>query len=344
MKNLNKFLLTKNLKEVPHYGLIPAVHPVEDLTYKKDFNVNGWFVIGHYDVGGELINFMLHFLFLHPPGGFPNGTSGGVDVNISMTNETTGWYAAHDEFYPDEVLTVEERDGGLYFKTPNALMCGTIDNFHIEGDFPQGSINLDMTAYGSCIYNGGLGRFPTMFGEYFNQYSIPNLKTNGTVTFGDKTYEIKDGKSWLDRQWQNQAPTYLNSSWKWGWMDINLDNGDVISIWDMRGVDSGVHGAWATIMHPDGKQTTTWMEDWMEGASDFWKSPETGRVYPTKFELKIPEFDCILNVVSNPKEQEIVATTPRRHKYEGASKVTGTYRGKEVTGYCYSELVGDWLE
>ena len=343
MKDIKKNLLTENLKDRAHYSLLPAVKPIEDLCYKKEIDVNGWFVIGHYDIEGELINFMLHFLYMNPPGGFPNGISGGVDVNVSMTNETTGEYMYHDAFYTNDEITVEEREGGLYFKTPHALMEGTLDNFHVEGDFPEGSICVDMTAYGGVIYNGGIGTFPTMFGGMFNQYSVPNLRSNGKITLKGHNYEIKDGKSWLDRQWQNQPPGYLGTSWKWGWMDINLDNGDVISMWDMRGVDSGVHGAWATILHPDGNQTTTWMKDWLEGASDFWKSPETGRVNPTKFELEIPEFDCTLEVVTNPKEQEIVATTPRRHKYEGASKVRGTYKGEKVTGYCYSELVGDWL-
>lgn len=343
MKDLNGALLTENLNNIKNYGMLPAVKPVEDLVYKPEYHVNGWFVIGHYEIEGELINFMLHFLYLNPPGGFPGGISGGVDVNVSMTNETTGWYTAHDEFYPNNVITVENRNGSLYFKTPNALFSGTLDNFHVEASFPNGAINCDMQAYGGVIYNGGIGQFPTMFGGVFNQYSVPNMKTQGTVTMGNKVYEVKDGKSWLDRQWQNQQPTYLGTSWKWGWMDINLDNGDVISMWDMKGLDSGVHGAWATVMHPDGTQATAWMEDWMNGAEALWTSPETGRVNPTKWTLRIPDFDCELRVVTDPIEQEIVATVPRRHKYEGASQVTGTYKGHKVTGYCYSELVGDWF-
>jgi len=58
--------------------------------------------------------------------------------------------------------------------------------------------------------------------------------------------------------------------------------------------------------------------------------------------VKIPEWDSVLTVKSVMDEQEIVAGNPAGRKYEGASRVTGTYRGKPVTSYCCLELVGGW--
>ncbi len=344
MNDLNTKRLSENLKDTGHYGLLPAVDVAKDMIYKPEFHVNGWFVIGHYDIGGQLVDFMLHFLYLNPPGGFPGGVSGGVDVNVSITNETTGEYVAHDAFYPNDSITVETRDGKLYFETPTAKMSGDLDHFHAECTIPDGAICVDMEAYGGVLYNGGCGQFPNMFGGTFNQYSMPNWKTQGTVSLHGKRYEIVNGKSWLDRQFQCQTPEYLSTSWKWCWMDINLDNGEILSMWDMRNVDSGLHGAWATIMHPDGHQTVTWMEDWVDGVQAWWTSPVTERKYPVHWTLKIPEFDCEFEVISSPAEQEIAATTARRHKYEGASQVTGTYRGEAVKGFCYAEVVGDWFK
>ena len=52
--------------------------------------------------------------------------------------------------------------------------------------------------------------------------------------------------------------------------------------------------------------------------------------------------DACLEVTPSPREQEIVSEFEFLHKYEGASSVKGTYKGKETTGYCYVELVGPW--
>lgn len=43
---------------------------------------------------------------------------------------------------------------------------------------------------------------------------------------------------------------------------------------------------------------------------------------------------------SAPRRQEIISVLPFLTKYEGASKVSGTYGGKPVKGFGYVELVG----
>ena len=58
--------------------------------------------------------------------------------------------------------------------------------------------------------------------------------------------------------------------------------------------------------------------------------------------MKIPDLDAVLEVTPVTTEQEIVSTAVERSKYEGASAVSGVYRGKETAGYCYVELVGVW--
>jgi predicted secreted hydrolase len=191
------------------------------------------------------------------------------------------------------------------------------------------------------LYNGGTGLFP-MLGMDVHQYSLPTLETSGTVTIEDRAYRISDGTSWFDRQWQNLAPSPegkpLNG--KWAWMDLNLDNGDRISLWSADD-PSGDNNSWVTILHPGGGQTVTAIEPLSAGESDHWFSPASGKRYPTHWTVKIPAFDAELEVTPHPRAQELVPNQALAY-YEAASSVHGTYLGKETTGYCYVELVGQW--
>lgn len=57
--------------------------------------------------------------------------------------------------------------------------------------------------------------------------------------------------------------------------------------------------------------------------------------------VKIPDYDATIEVTPSPKEQELSLIHGLAH-YEGASSMKGIYKGKEVTGYGYVELVGAW--
>jgi predicted secreted hydrolase len=123
-------------------------------------------------------------------------------------------------------------------------------------------------------------------------------------------------------------------------MDLNLDNGDRMSLWSA--VDgTGADNSWVTILHPDGRQTVTAIAPLSAGESDYWSSPKSGKRYPTRWTVTIPAFDAALEVTPHPQQQELVPF-PEIAYCEAASSVRGTYQGKDTTGYCYVELVGDW--
>ena len=68
----------------------------------------------------------------------------------------------------------------------------------------------------------------------------------------------------------------------------------------------------------------------------------SGQNYPTHWIIEIPEVDARLDVTAVMKEQEIASKFI--NKYEAVSRIKGTYKGKETTGYCYVELLGDFSE
>ena len=235
-----------------------------------------------------------------------------------------------------------------------------MDCLRLTAQMERASLNLTPEALGYPLYNGGTGKFH-MVGMDIYEYSIPTLKTNGTIAIDGEVYEIRDGMSWYDRQWQQKFPKMPGFVEKgvskimeekqkrsggfqlpvWGWMDINLENGDKISTWFAE-EDNG-ENCWATIMYPDGAQRTVLVEPVVARASDYWKSPQSGAEYPMTYRIQIPELEADLTVKTAVDNQELYfPENPLYNHYEGASAVSGTYQGRNVKGYCYTDLIDDW--
>ncbi len=327
--NTNQRPLLENLS-TNGKGIVPFVDPKKDLCWNKEFDCNSWFVIGHFETEGHKLNFLYHVMILPSP-----DHSQLVNSVISITDETTGWYYGEDKIYP--ISQAEISESAFSIKVPNGTISGDLNQMQVQASLPCGSVDVTLNPIGHVIYNGGTGYFP-LFDMNVHQYSLPTLQTSGTMTIEDKTYSV-NGTSWFDRQWQNQE---VEIGGHWSWMDLNLDNGDKISLWGTEEDSSGNENAWATVLQTDGTQIVVAVEPLSIGASDYWLSEKSGQTYPTRWTVKIPSLDAVLEVIPSPREQEIVSQFELLHKYEGASSVKGTYKGQEVTGYCYVELVGSW--
>jgi predicted secreted hydrolase len=321
---MNRDRLTANLGRAPK-GAEPAVDVVADLPFKKNFNINSWFAIGHFEVEGHTLNYLVHLM-----AGRIGGVTLGVYGGISVTDETTGWFAGQDVLYPSFRGTL--RSDRFCVKAPNCSMEGDLDQLRIRAEMRDVSIDVTLAAVGQPLYNKGTGVFD-MLGMRVHQYSLPTMATHGRLTVDGRPYAV-EGTSWFDRQWQKQ-PVRLPG--KWTWMDLNLDNGWRISLWDA--VDKrGTSTAWVTAVDSSGAHTVVDLVPLREDADEYWLSPGGNR-FPTRWRVRIPSLDADLVVVPAPREQEVRGLLAR---YEGASSVVGHFGSEAVKGYCYVEMVGDW--
>ncbi len=319
------------------------VNPKEDLVYKKDYQTNSWFAVGHFEADGHLVNWLYHIIIIKM------GPLTSVDSNFSVYDETTGEYHYEDKIYNPLQCTIKEEDTsagkGFSVKCPMGIITGNPDQIHIEAAMKFGKVNCTMKRTREYIYNAGTGSFMTFLGVRVQQFSMSHMDSTGSLTIGDHTYKIT-GDSWFDCQWQfskkEQKTIQMRSDWRWTWMDLNLDNGDTLSLWDMTDYKTNSTKAWATILHADDTQEVVEIEPIIEGAGDYWRSPVSKNNYPTSFVVKIPAKQAELRVVTDVKDQEIVSKMPLFTKYESANRVSGAYDGKETKGYCYVEHLGKW--
>lgn len=122
---------------------------------------------------------------------------------FSITDETDKKYYQFSHAYKFSEISVATDKYEI--KTPAGNMTGDLDDMHLTAQMEKGSIDLHLKAIGYPLYNGGTSKFH-MVGMDIYEYSIPAMLSNGTLTFDGKTYEIKDGISWYDKQWQNKVP------------------------------------------------------------------------------------------------------------------------------------------
>lgn len=319
-----------------------------DMAYKEDYAVNSFFAIGHFDAEGHILSYLYHIMGCVFPGQKPYMT-----YCFSVTDETTGEFHQYSHAYPFDEVQIGK--GDFRVATPKGYMSGTLDHLELKCEIDDAALDLHLEAVGYPLYNAETGKF-NLGGVDMYEYSIPNYKSNGTIRIGDKEYGIRDGISWYDRQWEIPLPKNISipvgtdvkagnatASITWGWMDLNLDNGDVISAW-FTTTETG-EDCWATLMHPDGSQKMVRLNPVIATAADYWHSEASGLSYPMKYTIQIPELDADLTVKCSVKDQELYF--PERadlNHYEGAAEIEGKYQGKPVKGYTYVELVGDWNE
>lgn len=326
MRNTNSLMENMKLYKGSH----PFVDLAGDLAYKKDYSVNSWFYTSRFQVEGQDISTLVHLISLNVPGLTPEPV---MLCMAAATNETTGeYYGGSDEALPFSLLQVS--DDKYDIRTPKIAMYGDLDEMHVKAEIygGAGAIDFTMKAVGWPIFNSGNAHFPIGLMNVY-QYSLPTLSTTGTLTLGDKTYEV-EGTSWYDRQWQN-TPGIMDA--KWAWMNMDMDNGDFISIWDIDFIGGQRRNSFATILKPNGTQMVVPAEPF--GCADVWQSEVSGRSYPTRFTVKIPATDTCLDVVATPRKQEICSMVDP--KYEGAAAISGVHCGKTATGHCVIELVGE---
>jgi len=312
----------------PRAGLdtntVPALlDPDADLRPQVGATNDSWYAVAHLSAGGHHYGSVIHYL--------QNKVAGLSISDVSLVDEATGWHTKSElTLAPGEGLSDSD---GVSIHTDNITWTGNAASMALRAVVPEGTMHLTFLPTGPVLYNMGTGYFPLFDKDQYPQveYAFPTMTTSGSLSLNGQTDEVT-GQTWFDRQWGPQPAGLATGHASWTWMDLNLSNGDRLSLWDTIDI---TELAWATVLHPDGSQTIVEVTPVAEGASDVWTSPATGLHYPTHWTITIPSLDASLSVTTVTEEQEFL-TPPR---YEGSATVSGVYQGNEVTGYTYVELV-----
>ena len=211
----------------------------------------------------------------------------------------------------------------------------------------RGDIALDLTLIESLapVTHGrpgeeGLSHKGPLPGQASYYYSVPQLKTTGTMTIGKKTVTVKDGVSWMDHEFGSNQLSKDQAGWEW--FAVELEDGSALMLYILRKADGSIEpassGTWTS---PDGKSVHLPLEAIKATPLNSWTSPKTARRYTLAWRIELPGRDTSLELRTQQDDQEVRSQkTAGISYYEGAVNVSGTISGKSVTGRGYLEITG----
>lgn len=316
--------------------MIHQIDPKADLTAKRSNAIDSWFIIAKVLANdGHEFFFMSHAMRVSSKIPFRPGIT--IAVN-SITDASIGNYISKEyEYSKNQIHFSYER---FLVDMPDFRLSGSIEDMDLTANVPDGTIQVHLKHTGPVLYNRGSGRYE-MLSLKTCQYALPKMETTGFLTFKGKKYEV-EGFSWFDRQWAPKLPLSLiiKRNYKWIWMNLCMDNGDFISLWEIVDLKKGIEYSGGTVLQSDGVQREVAIEPMEQNVYEYWRSPVTGQRYPTFFVVKIPSMDTNIQIKPVIHEQEIQSHFD--NKYEGACTFKGIYKGEKVGGWTYVEMVGKW--
>jgi predicted secreted hydrolase len=213
---------------------------------------------------------------------------------------------------------------------------GTTDGFHLSAADRDVELSVSLEALKGPVLNGrdGLSRKSQAAGNASYYYSVPRLRTLGSLSIGGDRHDVS-GLAWLDREWGSSALSRDQAGWDW--FALQLSDGSDLMYYNLRKTDGtdDPHSA-GTFMPAAGGGQYLSRDDVTIEARRFWDSPRGGR-YPMGWTISIPRLDLVLQVDPVLDAQELHTTV---RYWEGAVDVAGTRSGRAVGGRGYVELTG----
>ncbi len=229
----------------------------------------------------------------------------------------------------DPVYRVWMEDWEMIGDSPDA------DNVTFRAATDAAAVNLRLTQAKPIVLHGdnGLSMKGDNPGEASYYYTIPRLRTEGTVTIGNTTFEVT-GNTWMDREWStNVLP---DDAIGWDWFSMIFEDNTELVVGRVRRDGGNSNGYTGLYIREDGTTVSLPVETFTISPTRTWTSPHTGGEYPVAWKLLVDEpvigEPLALTVESLFDDQEL-GVQPTY--WEGAVRITG-----DKLGYGFVELTG----
>ncbi len=174
------------------------------------------------------------------------------------------------------------------------------------------------------------GADPTNASYY---YSLPRLQAQGTLQTTQGVFQV-NGLAWMDHEFSTSV--LGEDQIGWDWFSLQFDDGSGLMLYQLRRADGSLSpfssGTW---IFADGSTRALSAQDFTIQAQQTWRSPHTGGVYPSAWQVSLPALQVDVQVTPWMADQELVLA-PTAY-WEGAVRVQGTHSGNgyvELTGYA----------
>jgi predicted secreted hydrolase len=185
-----------------------------------------------------------------------------------------------------------------------------------------------------ALHHGGyIAYAPAIGGSYY--YSRTRLAVSGTLGVGDGQPAAVSGTAWMDHQWGNFVIAARDG---WDWYSLQFDDNTELMLYVLRTDTGEPSAAYGSYVLADGEVQDLGPDAVVSNPVGSWTSPHTGAVYPSGWELRLPDGSHV-GVRPLLQDQELYfPETPGLLQYwEGAVSISGDRAGQgyvELTGYA----------
>lgn len=185
----------------------------------------------------------------------------------------------------------------------------------------------------------GVSRKGAETGQASHYYSLTRLATSGTITIGDKSFEVV-GTSWMDHEFG--SADLGEDLVGWDWFSLQFTDQTELMLYRLRRADGTADPVSSgTFIDREGMGHHLSIADFALTPTSFWTSPTSKARYPQKWRLTIPSRQLSLELVPRMAEQELITGHSTQVTYwEGAIEVNEAANGTPIKGRGYMELTG----
>ncbi len=203
------------------------------------------------------------------------------------------------------------------------------------------SVDLELTPLKPPVLHGDKGYSPkgSQAESASCYYSFTRLNASGEIRSGGKAFTAQ-GLAWMDHEFSTSP---LEPGLEgWDWFGVQLDNETEIMVFFLRKKGGGfAEASSGTFVEKSGGAVHLKGNELAIKNLGYWKSPETGAVYPSSWKLTVPSLGLELKLDSNLPDQEMQTPESTSVTYwEGSVSAEGKIRDERVSGYGYAELTG----
>lgn len=212
------------------------------------------------------------------------------------------------------------------------------DSYHLQAAQDGIAIDLNLTDEMGVILHGenGYSRKGQEATNASYYYSQPRLQAEGTVRVQGGTYQVS-GLAWKDHEFSTGVLD--EGQIGWDWFSLQLDDGSALMLFQLRESGGGTSDSSSgTFIHADGLTQSLQNENFSITVLEQWRSPHTGGMYPSAWQIQLDEPNCLLDIRPWMSDQEV--NFPAVTYWEGAVRFEGMCDGKAVNGNGYIELTG----
>jgi predicted secreted hydrolase len=338
------FILASLNSVAQDWKAYPYQPPGSLLSFPKDEGrhagepVEWWYTAGHLTgaSSGKTYSYMLTYFY------YPAASFDGFRI-LDITDDATG------KFYQETKPVRYSKMSNSQLDIEAAVYSGDdeewttkrdADNqlipfeYSIKAASSAGELDLNYKSLKRPLILGDSGYLKEGLDNYTYYYSQTRNEVSGKITLNGVSENVT-GTSWIDRQYGDFNPW---TGEKYEWFLLQLSNGMDINLWNVFTADNKIpdNSKYRILSAYVNDSTQHTISDFKIERLGFNWMPDSQMCYSDKWRLTSEKNK--INVVITTAHNNSEVQLPFRF-FEGATDISGTVNGIDVTGFGFAELL-----